>query len=88
MRQGPHHSAQKSTMTGLVEDSISDWKLSELRVTRASLDMVVWGEGLDSVMMIRVVPSNGYFETGKVAGMVNERIFSGRTWEANWHGGG
>jgi hypothetical protein len=33
-------------MTGLVEDSISDWKLSEVRVTRASLDMVVWGGDL------------------------------------------
>jgi hypothetical protein len=75
-------------MTGLVEDSISDWKLSELRVTRTSLDRVVWGGGLGSLIMIRVVPTNGYFETGKVAGMVNERIFSGRTWEANWHGGG
>jgi hypothetical protein len=50
--------------------------------------MVVWGGGLDSVLVMRVVPTYGYFETGKVAGMVNERIFSGRTWEANWHGGG
>lgn len=50
--------------------------------------MVVWGEGTGSITMIRVVPGNGYFETGKGTGMVNERIFSGRTWEANWHGGG
>ena len=57
-------------------------------MTRASLDMVVWDEGLDSVIVIRVLPTNGYFETGKVTGMVNERIFSGRTWEVNWHGEG
>ena len=37
-RQGPHHSAQKSTRTGTFESSTSAWKLLSVTATVFAID--------------------------------------------------
>ena len=95
LKDGGQHAAGSAPFGPEIDDDRVGGRFDfGLKVVRCEGDECVAGHGIDALKLssvdkgLRVSPSTGYFETDTAKGMVNERIISGRTRGAVWHGEG